>query len=306
MKKKIIIGSRGSKLALIYAKKVKEALLNFSENIVEQNIEIKSISTKGDTILDKRLSDLGGKGLFSKNIEEELFNKKIDIAVHALKDMPAIETQGLRTACFLKRNDPREILISLKDKKLDELKKNSVVGTSSFRREFQLKRIRNDLNCELIRGNVDTRISKLKKGKYDAIILSSAGINSLDLNNEITQFFTTSEMIPSAGQGIIALQCRKEDNQIIELIEKVNHKPTFYRALAERGVLKILEGDCETAIGVHAEIKENEIELNAELFSIDGTERFCEKISGKIESAENLGEKVGKILKEKSNNSYKK
>ena len=306
MKKKIIIGSRGSKLALIYAKKVKEALLNFSENIDEQNIEIKSISTKGDTILDKRLSDLGGKGLFSKNIEEELFNKKIDIAVHALKDMPAIETQGLRTACFLKRNDPREILISLKDKKLDELKKNSVVGTSSFRREFQLKRIRNDLNCELIRGNVDTRISKLKKGKYDAIILSSAGINSLDLNNEITQFFTTSEMIPSAGQGIIALQCRKEDNQIIELIEKVNHKPTFYRALAERGVLKILEGDCETAIGVHAEIKEDEIELNAELFSIDGTERFHEKISGKIEFAENLGEKVGKSLKEKSNNSYKK
>ena len=306
MKKKITIGSRGSKLALIYAKKVKEALLNFSENIDEQNIEIKSISTKGDTILDKRLSDLGGKGLFSKNIEEELFNKKIDIAVHALKDMPAIETQGLRTACFLKRNDPREILISLKDKKLDELKKNSVVGTSSFRREFQLKRIRNDLNCELIRGNVDTRISKLKKGKYDAIILSSAGINSLDLNNEITQFFTTSEMIPSAGQGIIALQCRKEDNQIIELIEKVNHKPTFYRALAERGVLKILEGDCETAIGVHAEIKEDEIELNAELFSIDGTERFHEKISGKIEFAENLGEKVGKILKEKSNNSYKK
>ena len=306
MKKKIIIGSRGSKLALIYAKKVKEALLNFSENIDEQNIEIKSISTKGDTILDKRLSDLGGKGLFSKNIEEELLNKKIDIAVHALKDMPAIETQGLKTACFLKRNDPREILISLKDKKLDELKKNSVVGTSSFRREFQLKRIRNDLNCELIRGNVDTRISKLKKGKYDAIILSSAGINSLDLNNEITQFFTTSEMIPSAGQGIIALQCRKEDNQIIELIEKVNHKPTFYRALAERGVLKILEGDCETAVGVHAEIKGDEIELNAELFSIDGTERFYEKISGKIEFAENLGEKVGKILKEKSNNSYKK
>ena len=306
MKKKIIIGSRGSKLALIYAKKVNEALLNFSENIDEQNIEIKSISTNGDTILDKRLSDLGGKGLFSKNIEEELFNKKIDIAVHALKDMPAIETQGLRTACFLKRNDPREILISLKDKKLNELKKNSVVGTSSFRREFQLKRIRNDLNCELIRGNVDTRISKLKKGKYDAIILSSAGINSLDLNNEITQFFTTSEMIPSAGQGIIALQCRKEDNQIIELIEKVNHKPTFYRALAERGVLKILEGDCETAIGVHAEIKEDEIELNAELFSIDGTERFHEKISGKIEFAENLGEKVGKILKEKSINSYKK
>ena len=158
MKKKIIIGSRGSILALIYAKKVKEALLNFSENIDEQNIEIKSISTKGDTILDKRLSDLGGKGLFSKNIEEELLNKKIDIAVHALKDMPAIETQGLRTACFLKRNDPREILISLKDKKLDELKKNSVVGTSSFRREIQLKRIRN-----LMSWGIKSRIGRFGK-----------------------------------------------------------------------------------------------------------------------------------------------
>tara|TARA_Y100000591_G_scaffold323196_1_gene340638 strand:+ start:740 stop:1402 length:663 start_codon:yes stop_codon:yes gene_type:complete len=220
--------------------------------------------------------------------------------------MPAIETQGLRTTCFLKRNDPREILISLKKKKLNDLEKYSVIGTSSFRREFQLKRIRKDLNCELIRGNVDTRLDKLKKGQYDAIILSSAGINSLNLTNEVTQFFTTSEIIPSAGQGIIALQCRNEDYQTIELIEKVNHKPTFYCALAERSVLKILEGDCETAIGVHAEIKKDEIELNAELFSIDGKKRFYEKSSDKIEFAESLGEKVGKILKEKSNNLYKK
>ena len=139
-------------------------------------------------------------------------DKKIDIAVHALKDMPALETEGLITECFLERNDPREVLISLNNKKLIELSENSVVGTSSYRREFQLKKIRKDLNCKLIRGNVDTRINKLKNGQYDAILLSSAGINSLNLKNEITQFFSTSEIIPSAGQGIVALQCREEDN----------------------------------------------------------------------------------------------
>ena len=202
MKKKIIIGSRGSKLALIYAKRAKDQLIKFLNKFDGEQIEIKEVLTKGDEIQDKRLSDLGGKGLFSKNIEKELLENKIDIAVHALKDMPAIETEGLTTNCFLERNDPREILISLKNKKLNELSKKSVIGTSSYRREFQIKKMRNDLDCKLIRGNVDTRIYKLKKGQYDAIILSSAGIYSLNLDNEITQFFSTSEMIPSAGQGI--------------------------------------------------------------------------------------------------------
>tara|TARA_B100000579_G_scaffold137579_1_gene111657 strand:- start:2387 stop:3307 length:921 start_codon:yes stop_codon:yes gene_type:complete len=306
MKKKIIIGSRRSKLALIYAKKAKEKLLNFLNNFDKEQIEIKEIVTKGDEIQDKRLSDLGGKGLFSKNIETQLLEKKIDIAIHALKDMPALETKGLNTNCFLERNDPREILISLNNKKLNELNKNAVIGTSSFRREFQLKKIRNDLNCKLIRGNVDTRISKLKNGQYDAIILSSAGINLLNLKNEITQFFSTSEIIPSAGQGIIALQCREEDKEMISLLKNINHEPTYYCALAERGVLKILEGDCETAIGVHAVINKQEIELNAELFSVDGSKRFHENKSKKIEFAKDLGKEVGIILKEKSNNSYKK
>ena len=178
--KKIIIGSRGSKLALIYANKVKNELSKFLIDFEDYQIEIKKIVTEGDEIQDRRLSDLGGKGLFSTKIEKELIEKKIDIAVHALKDMPALETKGLKTDCFLKRNDPREILISLKNKKLQELEKNAIVGTSSFRREFQLKKFRDDLNFKLIRGNVDTRINKLKNGQYDAIILSSAGINSLN------------------------------------------------------------------------------------------------------------------------------
>ena len=304
--KKIIIGSRRSKLALIYAKKAKEQLLKSQNKFNEYQIEIKEILTKGDEVQDKRLSDLGGKGLFSKNIENELLSKKIDMAVHALKDMPALQTKGLITNCYLERNDPREILISFKKKKLNELDNDSIIGTSSFRREFQLKNMRKDLNCKLIRGNVDTRINKLKNGQYDAIILSSAGIDSLNLNNEITQFFSTSEIIPSAGQGIIALQCREKDEEIINLLKKINHMPTFYCGLAERSVLKILEGDCETAVGVYAKINGEKIELNAELFSIDGTKRFYEKKSKKILQAESLGEEVGETLKIKSNNSYKK
>ena len=277
MKKKIIIGSRGSKLALVYANRVKKELLKFLGNFDDDQIEIKKIVTEGDKIQDKRLFDLGGKGLFSTNIEKELFTKKIDIATHALKDMPGLETKGLLTNCFLKRNDPREILISLKNKKLEELEKNAVVGTSSFRREFQLRRLRGDLNFKLIRGNVDTRINKLKNGQYDAIVLSSAGINSLNLDSEITQIFSTTEMIPSAGQGIVALQCREGDEEIVNLLKNVNHMPTYYCAIAEREVLKNLEGDCETSVGILAEIKGQNIELDVELYSIDGSERFNEK-----------------------------
>ncbi len=170
MNKKIIIGSRGSKLALIYAQNAKDQMIK-KTNLNHEDILIKEIITKGDQIQNVRLSEVGGKGLFSTNIEKELQDKKIDIAVHALKDMPTIETEGLRTDTFLERNDPREILITQNKKKLNELKDNAVIGTSSYRREFQIKKIRSDLNCKLIRGNVDTRIKKLKDGLYDGIIL---------------------------------------------------------------------------------------------------------------------------------------
>ena len=199
-KEKIIIGSRGSKLALIYAQKVKNKILENSQ-FHEDEIIIKEIITKGDQVQDKRLSEVGGKGLFSKNIEKELLEDNIDIAVHALKDMPAIETKGLLSNFFLKRNDPREILISRDGAKLEELEDQSIIGTSSFRREFQIKRLKENVSCKLIRGNVDTRLRKLKEGLYDAIVLSLAGIKSLELETEITQIFLTNEIIPSAGQG---------------------------------------------------------------------------------------------------------
>jgi len=252
------------------------------------------------------LSEVGGKGLFSSNIEKELQDKNIDVAVHALKDMPALETKGLKTDSFLERNDPREILITMNKKKLSELKKNSIIGTSSFRREYQIKKIRSDLECKLIRGNVDTRIKKLKDGIYDAIILSYAGIKFLNFDDEISQIFSTEQLIPSAGQGIIALQCREGDEEITSVLKKINHNETFMRAHVERNILKVLEGDCETAVGAHSIIKGDKIIVEAELFSLDGNKRFYEKKTGKVEDFSQIGKEVGQILKTKSNNSYKR
>ena len=304
--KKIIIGSRGSKLALIYAERAKSEIMKFSKISGIEDVEIKSITTKGDTIQNVRLSDLGGKGLFSKTIEDELLDEKIDIAIHALKDMPSNETEGLITNCFLTRNDPREVLISKDNKHIKDLASNSIVGTSSLRREFQLKKIRKDLNYKLIRGNVDTRIKKLNDNLYDAIILSYAGIQSLNLDKNISQTFSTSEIIPSAGQGVVALQCRKNEQELIKLLNKVNHQSTHNCVVAERNVLKILEGDCETAVGVFAKIDGNNISLEAELFSLDGKDRFYFRASKELKFAAELGKEVGTILKKNSKNSYKK
>ena len=304
MNKRITIGSRGSKLALLYAQKAKDKIIE-NTNLVDGDIIIKSITTKGDQVQDTRLSDLGGKGLFSSNIEKELKDNNIDIAVHALKDMPAIETDGLITDTFLERNDPREILITNNKKKLKELNLKSVIGTSSYRREFQIKKIRPDIKCKLIRGNVDTRIKKLKEGIYDAIILSYAGIKYLNYENEISEIFSAEEIIPSVGQGIIALQCRDEDKDTASILKKINHLETYKRAHAERNILKILEGDCETAIGAHSKINGDQITLEAELFSLDGSLRFHEKKTGKIDEYKKIGTEIGTILKQKSKNSYK-
>ncbi len=301
--KNIIIGSRGSKLALIYAETAKRII---SENYKDFNIEIKKITTEGDLNTKDRLSDVGGKGLFSKKIEQELQQKKIDLAVHALKDMPSEEPEDLLTNCFLERNDPREILISKKNLTLNELPSNAVVGTSSFRREFQLKQIRKDLNFKLIRGNVDTRIKKLNSESYDAIILSYAGLKSLNLQANISQFFSVTEVVPSAGQGVVALQCRKTDSDLINLLNKINHHPTHNCITAERSVLKILEGDCETAVGANAFIEGKKITLFAELFSLDGSKRFFQQDTKDLSKSRELGVEIGKKLKIQSNNSYKK
>ena len=296
----IIIGSRGSKLAIIYAEKVKSEISKFYSG----KIEIRKIITSGDQNQNERLSSMGGKGMFSTNIEKELLENKIDIAVHALKDMPSADTIGLTTNCFLKRNSPNEILIS-KNLKFNDLKQGSVIGTSSFRREYQLRNVRADLVYKLIRGNVDTRIKKLENNEYDAIILSKAGIDSLNLQNKITDEFDVSKLVPCAGQGIIAIQCNENNPDILRLIEKINDKQTRIIANTEREVLKILEGDCDTAIGVFATIKNNKIELTAELFSVDGKSRFFIKEDDDIENHMILAKKIAGDLKIKSKGSYK-
>ena len=301
-REKIIIGSRGSKLAMIYAENVKSKV----KEVCSKIIEIKKIVTFGDQNQNDRLSDLGGKGLFSKKIENELLEKKIDIAVHALKDMPSIETEGLETNYFLKRNSPNEILVSNQKIKFKDLNADSIVGTSSYRREYQLKNRRSDLKYKLIRGNVDTRIKKMEKGDYDAIILSKAGIDSLEISHKITEEFTTEDIIPCAGQGIIAIQCRSNDFEIKELLEKINNHHSRICANTEREVLKILEGDCDTAIGVLSKIDGDYISLSAELFSVDGKNRYFIKEKKEIKFAKELGKKVGEDLKFQSKGSYKR
>ena len=299
---KFIIGTRGSQLAQIYTEKV----INNLKKVSSTHIETKKIITSGDENQKDRLSNIGGKGLFSKKIEIELINNNIDIAVHALKDMPSIETEGLITNFYLKRNSPNEIFISNDNINFLDLKPNSIIGTSSYRREYQLKSIRSDLDYKLIRGNVDTRIKKLEKGDYDAILLSKAGIEALGLTNKITHEFNTEELIPCAGQGIIAIQCRENDQEIINILEKINDDQSRIIANAERKILKILEGDCDTAVGVYAKIDKDLVNIKAELFSVDGKQRFFVDESEDKKMIEDLSIKIGEKLKSESKGSYKR
>ena len=301
-KNKILIGTRASKLAMIYANRAKNEI----SKVFPGEIALVKITTAGDQNQKERLADIGGKGLFSKKIEEELIKKKIDIAVHALKDMPSEETEGLITNCFLKRNSPEEILITRDNKKFNELNSNSIIGTSSFRREFQLRRIRNDLSYKTIRGNVDTRISKLNNNDYDGIILSKAGIKSLKLDHLISEEFATGKIIPSAGQGIISIQCRKEDDDIINLLSKVNDEVSSISAISERKVLSILEGDCYTAVGVFSKVNNDNFEITGELFSIDGEKRYFKTIKDISSNFLNASTELGSYLKSEAKDTYKK
>ena len=301
-KNKILIGTRASKLAMIYANRAKNEI----GKVFSGEIEIVKITTDGDKNQKDRLSEIGGKGLFSKKIEEELINKNIDIAVHSLKDMPSEETTGLITNCFLKRNAPEEILITTENKKFSELNSNAIIGTSSYRREFQLKRIRDDLNYKTIRGNIDTRISKINNKDYDGIILAKAGIKSLELDHLISQEFSTQEIIPSAGQGIVSIQCREGDVEVINMLSEVNDKNSSISAHAERKVLKILEGDCYTAVGVFSKINKDNFKISGELFSLDGKQRFFKVIEDKISNFLKVSIELGNYLKRESKDSYKK
>ena len=276
MNKKIIIGARRSKLSLSYAEKVKK--LFFSASNQKKEIEIQTIKTSGDIFHDKKISDIGGKNIFCKEIENQLLEKKIDIAVHSLKDMDSFEENNLTIGAYLKRNDPRDVIVLKKNKSLSEDK--LTIGSSSKRRELQFKSYFKNITCKNIRGNIDSRISKVKKGEYDGVILALAGMKMLNFENEIKEIFSEEKIIPSAGQGVIAVQCRKDDLENMKILEKINDENTKICALTERSLLKTIGGDCHTAVGVYAKIDKGNITISSQLFSDDGLKSFLIKKSG--------------------------
>ena len=304
--KKITIGSRGSKLSIAYAMKVKNLLVEENEQIEEKNIDLKLIKTSGDMNQNVKLSEIGGKNLFCKEIEESLLSKEIDIAVHSLKDMESVENPNLLIGALIKRNDPRDVIISKTINDLDGLKKKVKIGSSSRRRELQLKRINENISIINIRGNIDTRISKIDKNELDGIILAAAGVKSLNLKNKISFSFNFDQILPALGQGVIAVQCRKENLYIKDLINKINDSETSTCAKAERQLLKTLGGNCETAVGGIAEIKDKNLILKAQLFSDNGKESFKYEFSGQVNDATRIGKIVGEKLLNLAGDKFKK
>ena len=303
-KKKIIIGSRGSKLSLAYSGHVRNLLIKSSSQFDENSIEIKIIKTSGDIFQNKRISDIGGKGVFCKQIEEELLDSKIDLAVHSLKDLPTQMTEGLCVKAVVKRNNPRDAFLSYSSKSFKELKPQSKIGTSSYRRHAQLNLLRNDLEIISMRGNIDTRIKKLQNNEYDAIVLSLAGIQMLNLNHQVKEVFAIYQMLPALGQGVIALQCREDDKKTLNILRALNDKETYYCVEAERSLLQTIGGDCNTAIGGLARLSNNKIFLKSELFSNDGKKKFEFQASGHFKEAKEIGYRVGNELLKKAGTDF--
>ena len=305
-KKKIIIGSRGSKLSLAYSNHVKNLLIRLNSQFNEKSIEIKIIKTSGDIFQNKKIADIGGKGVFSKQIEDELLDSKIDLAVHSLKDLPTKMTEGLCVDAVVKRNDPRDAFLSYSCKSFKDLKPQSKIGTSSFRRQAQLNLLRSDIEIIAMRGNIDTRISKLKNKEFDAIVLSLAGIEMLNLGNEVNEVFTIDQMLPAVGQGAIALQCKKDDKKTLNILKTINDKETYHCIQAERALLEAIGGDCDTAIGGLAKLSNEKISLKSELFSNDGNIKFLSQSSGSFKEAKEIGYKVSEELLKKAGPDFTK
>ena len=303
---KITIGARGSKLSLAYVEKVKELLLQENRELKEENINFKAIKTSGDINQNIRLSEIGGKNLFCKEIEEKLISNEIDIAVHSLKDMESIENDNLVIGAYIKRNDFRDVIISKKIKDKEDLKGKIVIGSSSRRRELQLKKINQNISVVNIRGNIDTRIKKLDKEKLDGIILAAAGVKSLNLNNKISISFEIEEVLPAVGQGVIAVQCKKNDEKVKGFLKNINDVETELCAKAERKMLQVIGGDCETAIGGLAVIDNKNLKLKAQLFSDSGSESFEHELTGKDIDAINIGKAMGEKLLSLAGKEFKK
>lgn len=277
--RKIIVGSRRSKLALTQTKWVIEQL---KQQGLPFEFEIEEIVTKGDKILDVTLSKVGGKGLFVKEIEQAMLSKEIDMAVHSMKDMPAVLPEGLTIGCIPLREDHRDVLISKTGQTFEELPSGAVIGTSSLRRGAQLLAKRSDIEIKWIRGNIDTRLNKLQTEEYDAIILAAAGLSRMGWSKDtVTQYLNPSLSVPAVGQGALAIECRSDDKELIELLHMLNDEETSLAVQAERVFLKRMEGGCQVPIAGYAHVVENKrVQLTALVASPDGQQIYQETLAG--------------------------
>ncbi|MFB4166625.1 hydroxymethylbilane synthase [Virgibacillus sp. JSM 102003] len=276
--RKIIVGSRKSNLALTQTEWVIDQLKNAG---VKNEFEVKKIVTKGDRILDVTLSKVGGKGLFVKEIEQAMYDKEIDLAVHSMKDMPSQMPEGLTITSVPEREDHRDAYIAKGNVALKDLPKGAIVGTSSLRRSAQILAERPDLEVKWIRGNIETRIRKLDDEDYDAIILAVSGLKRVGLSEElITEYLEPEVCVPAVGQGALAIECREDDNDLRELLDKINDEYTTKTVTAERTFLHLLEGGCQIPIGGYAYLQGDEMVLTALVGTPDGTTILKEVVRG--------------------------
>ena len=294
MKQKIIIGSRGSELALWQANFVKKELEKRNKNV---SVEIRIIKTKGDKILDVALSKIGDRSLFTKELEVELLNKKIDLAVHSLKDLQTKIPKGLKLSAVTKRHNVQDVLISRKKgTTISNLPENATVATGSLRRRSQLLHLRPDLNIVELRGNVPSRIKKFLESDWDAIILARAGIERLNLSKYISSIIKTEVMLPAVGQGALGIETRADNKIVNDIVKSIHHEETYKAVLAERALLKTLEGGCQVPIGALAKVKSNGLHIDALVGSLDGSLTFRKKIRGSKNDPEKVGKKLADDL----------
>ena len=289
MRTKFVIGSRGSQLALAQAHLIQDQLKQHSRGV---EIRIEIIKTTGD-VRSEPLSIIGGKGVFTKELEDALLDQRIDLAVHSLKDLPTIVPDGLAIPAICKRSDPRDALVlPLKSKSIatiEQLAKGAVVGTSSPRRLAQLKSLCPDLTFKDLRGNVDTRLRKLDEGEYNALILACAGLRRLHRDDRISAALTTDQMLPAVGQGALAIETRANDNDATEVAGRLDHKFTRLACTAERALLRELGGGCQLPIAAHAVVRDKRVRLDGLIAATDGSKIVRERASGGLDEAEELG-----------------
>ena len=295
LKRNLVIGTRSSKLALWQACHVRDILKEHYPNL---QIELLKITTKGDKILDVPLAKVGGKGLFTKEIENALLDKEVDLAVHSLKDMPTELPDGLEISAISKREEPYDALISPKYKVLSKLPHGAKVGTSSLRRKAQLLRIYPHLETVDLRGNLDSRLKKLDAGNFDAIILAASGLKRLGWQDRITEILPPEVCLPAVGQGALAIETRKDDFEVLEIIKVLNDEATYIETTAERSFLAEVEGSCQVPVGVYAKISSDkkDLVLKAIILSPDGTEFVETKVVGAPGEAVKLGVKAAQDL----------